>query len=406
MDDKDELRRRRQAIRLWLKGVSPKAILQRVQRGRTWFNKWRARFQHAGPRGLRSQARRPRHRPGAHPPRIVRLIVQTRQRLARQRVGLIGPRAIRRELRALGLGKRTPAVATIKRVLRAQGLAHAVAATKPPHCPLPITSLSGRLYAMDWTCRYLEGGAKVYAFHTLNLRTRACAQTIAADKSTATVIRHALHTWKTLGIPTFLQLDNDAAFNGGYKVPRVFGQFVRLALYLGIELIFLPVAEPERNGDIEQFNRVWGCAFFDKRHFGSVAHLGRASPAFLRWYQTGYAPPKLGELTPQQAQRAEGQRRLAQHQTTQLPERLPITAGRVHFIRRVAPDGTIAILNETWRVGKRWANKYIWATITTHCRRLDIGYQCSAQHDWRLLKSVDYDLPETVARLHPVFARR
>lgn len=405
MDDKDELRRRRQAIRLWLKGVSPKVILQRVQRGRTWFSKWRARLQQAGLHGLHSQARRPRHRPGAHPPRVVRMIIQTRQRLAKQRVGLIGPRAIRRELRALGLGKRTPAVATIKRVLRAQGLTHTVATTKPPYCPLPIASLSGRLHAMDWTCRYLEGGAKVYAFHTLNLRTRACAQTIAADKSTSTVIRHALHTWKTLGIPAFLQLDNDAAFNGGYKVARVFGQFVRLALYLGIELIFLPVAEPERNGDIEQFNRVWGCAFFDKRHFGSVAHVGRASPVFLGWYHTRYAPPKLGELTPQQAQRAEGQRRLTQRPIAQLPERLPVTAGRVHFIRRVAPDGTIAILNETWRVGKRWANKYIWATITTHSRRLDIWYQRALHYDWRLLKSVDYDLPETVARLTPIFAR-
>jgi hypothetical protein len=113
----------------------------------------------------------------------------------------------------------------------------------------------------------------------------------------------------------------------------------------------------------------------------------------------------LGELTPQQAQRAEGQRRLTQRPIAQLPERLPVTAGRVHFIRRVAPDGTIAILNETWRVGKRWANKYIWATITTHSRRLDIWYQRSLPYDWRLLKSVDYDLPETVARLKPIFAR-
>lgn len=122
---------------------------------------------------------------------------------------------------------------------------------------------------MDWTCRYLEGGAKVYAFHTLDLHTRAGCQTIAADKTTATVVQHALQAWKSLGIPTFLQLDNDAAFMGGYKVPRVFGQFVRLALYLGIELIFLPVGEPEYNGDVEQFNRLWSHAFFNRRHFAA-----------------------------------------------------------------------------------------------------------------------------------------
>lgn len=404
MDDKDELRRRRQAIRLWLKGVSSSQILERVQRGRTWFSKWRDRFERLGPSGLGSQSRRPRHRPAAHSTQMVRLIVRTRQRLRRERVGLIGPRAIRRELRALRLGKRLPSLATIKRVLKAEGLTTSPPTETTAYRPLPLAHLSGCLHATDWTCRYLEGGTKVYAFHTLNLHTRACSQTIAANKTTATVIHHALQTWKSLGIPTFLQLDNDAAFNGGYKVPRVFGQFVRLALYLGIELIFLPVGEPECNGDIEQFNRLWSRAFFNRRHFETLPACQHASPAFIQWYQTHYAPPKLGERTPQAVHRAAGpHRQLTERQAAQLPSDLPITAGRVHFIRRVAPDGTIAMLNETWRVGKRWTNKYVWATITTHSRRLDIWYQRSSRHPWRLLKSVDYDLSETVAHRQLAF---
>jgi len=404
MDDKDELQRRRQAIRLWLKGVSPLQVLQRVQRGRTWFSKWRARFERLGAQGLRSQSRRPRHRPAAHSAQMVRLIVRTRRRLKRARVGLIGPRAIRRELRTLGLGKRLPSLATIKRVLHVAGLTTPTSNATDAYHPLPLANLSGCLHAMDWTCRYLEGGPKVYAFHTLNLHTRACSQTIAANKTTATVIHHALQTWKSLGIPAFLQLDNDAAFNGGYKVPRVLGQFVRLALYVGIELIFLPVGEPECNGDIEQFNRLWSYAFFDRRHFLTVAACRRASPTFVHWYHTQYSPPKLGDITPQAAQRAQGrQRRLTARQIAQLPEQLPITAGRVHFIRRVAPDGTVALLNETWRVGQRWANKYVWATITTHSRRLDIWYQRSPHHDWQLLKSVDYDLSESVAHRQSAF---
>lgn len=404
MDDKDELRRRRQAIRLWLKGVSPSQILQRVQRGRTWLSKWRDRFERLGARGLGSQSRRPCHRPAAHSSPMVRLIVRTRRRLVRARVGLIGPRAIRRELRALRLGRRLPSLATIKRVLKAEGLIAPRSAQTATYRPLPLAHLSGCLQAMDWTCRYLEGGAKVYAFHTLNLHTRACAQTIAADKTTATVLQHALQTWKSLGIPAFLQLDNDAAFNGGYKVPRVFGQFVRLALYVGIELIFLPVGEPECNGDIEQFNRLWSKAFFDRRHFGTLAACRRASPTFVEWYQTRYAPPKLGDRTPQAAHRAEGpHRRLTERQIAQLPEPLPITAGRVHFIRQVAPDGTIALLNETWPVGQRRAGRVVWATITTHARRLDIWYQRSSQHEWRLLKSVPYALPTPVAHRPSAF---
>ncbi len=405
MDDKDERHRRRQAIGLWLKGTRSQHILKRVRRSRAWFSKWRQRFRRYGPRGLNSRSRRPRRLARACAPRIVRLIVQTRRRLAKQSVGLIGPRAIRRELRQLKLGRRLPSLTTIKRVLRVRGLVSAGPDPRPAYCPKSLTMVSGILHALDWTCRYLENGPKVYAFHTLNLRTRACAQTIAADKSTPTVIVHVVNTWKTLGIPRFLQLDNDAAFCGGYKVPRVFGQFVRLCLYVGLELIFLPVAEPERNGEIEQLNRLWGHAFFDKRHFGSVQHVGRASSTFVQWYLTRYAPPYLGDQTPAQAQRGEGRRRLTAGQLAQLPHPLPITAGRIHFIRQVAPQGTISLLNETWTVGKRLAGKYVWATITTHRRRLEIWYQRSAQQDWQLRKAFTYDILETVARLKPEFAR-
>lgn len=403
MDDQDELRRRRQAIRLWLKGTLPKDLLRRVQRSWAWFTKWRQRFQRQGLAGLKSRSRRPRRTPTACTPRIVRLIVQTRRRLVKQRVGLVGPRAIRRELRRLRLGRHLPSLPTIKRVLRARHLVAGRSDRAPAYFPRPLDVIEGRLQAIDWTCRYLETGPKVYAFHTLNLRTRACAQTIAVDKSSPTVIAHVLTAWKTLGIPHFLQLDNDAAFNGGYKVKRVIGQFVRLSLYLGIELIFLPVAEPERNGDIEQLNRLWGHAFFNKRRFASWRHVARTSPAFVGWYMTQYAPPRLGERTPQAAQRAEPRRRLTHQQLAQLPDPLPIAAGRIHFIRQVAPEGTIALLNETWPVSRRLAGKYVWATITTHTRRLQIWYQRSAQHERRLRKTCVYDLPESVARLKPEF---
>ena len=405
MDNRDELQRRRKAIRLWLNGTSPQEIVRRVQRSRAWLGKWRLRFQRQGWRGLRSHSRRPRRNPKAYSARIVRLIVQTRRRLAHQRVGLSGPRAIQRELRQMGLGKHTPSLAMIKRVLHAHGLSTATGEPTPAYCPAPQTTLGGILHAIDWTCRYLEHGPKVYAFHTLNLRTRACSQTIASDKSSVTLRAHVLHTWKTLGIPHFLQLDNDAVFNGGYKAPRIFGQFVRLCLYVGIELIFLPVAEPERNGAIEYLNHLWSHAFFDKRHFGAVAHVQRTSPEFVQWYLTQYAPPKLGDQTPQQAQRAEARYRLTQSQLTGLPDPLPISAGRIHFLRKVSVAGTITLLNESWRVNRRLAGQYVWATVTTHLRRLHIWSQRSDQHEWRLLKSFTYDISETVARLNPQFAQ-
>jgi transposase InsO family protein len=390
-------------MRLRLKGVRPKSILEKIRRSRVWLSKWQKRFDQQGALGLRSYSRRPHHTPSACSPRIVRLIVQTRRRLVKQKVGLIGARAIRRELRKV-LGKQAPSLPTINRVLQTHGLMSTPTAAAPAYFPKPLTTVDGTLHALDWTCRYLEEGPKVYAFHTLNLRTRACTQTIAADKSSDTVIQHCLHTWKTLGIPHFLQLDNDAAFCGGYKAPRIFGRFVRLCLCLGIELIFLPIAEPERNGEVEELNGLWGHSFWERRRFASFGRVCRASPAFVHWYMTEYAPPVLGERTPRQAQRAEPKHRLTATQLAHLPDPLPITAGHIHFIRKVKPDGTISVFNETWKVSKRLTGKYVWATIITHCRRLEIWYQPAAPHDWRLRKTYAYGIPETVARLKPEFA--
>jgi putative transposase len=402
MDDRQEFRRRRQAIRWRLQGLAHKFILKRVHRSRAWLSKWQKRFDRQGTAGLRSHSRKPHHTPSACSPQLVRLIVRTRRRLVKQKVGLIGARAIQRELRKV-LGPRPPSLATINRVLQTHDLV-ATPPAAPAYFPKPLTVLEGSLHALDWTCRYLEAGAKVYAFHTLNLRTRACTQTIAADKSGETVIRHGLDTWKTLGIPRFLQLDNDAAFCGGYKAPRIFGQFVRLCLYLGIELIFLPVAEPECNGEVEELNGLWAHAFWERRRFTSLGRVARASVAFVRWYMTDYAPPLLGDATPRQAHRHETKHRLTATQIAHLPDSLPITAGRIHFIRKVKPDGTVSVFNESWNMSKRLAGKYVWVTIITHRRRLEIWYQRSLQHDWRLRKTYAYDIPETVARLRPEFA--
>jgi hypothetical protein len=194
-----------------VQGKAQQDILARVQRSRAWLSKWQKRFGHEGTVGLHSRSRRPEHTPAIYSSRIRQLIVQTRRRLVKQKVGLIGARAIRRELRKVSGEKSLPSLSTIKRVLRQRGLMAQPTQAKRVYFPKPLQMVSGSLHALDWTCRYLEEGPKLYAFHTLNLHTRACTQTIASDKSYETVRAHCLHTWKSLGIPQFLQLDNDAA---------------------------------------------------------------------------------------------------------------------------------------------------------------------------------------------------
>jgi hypothetical protein len=49
--------------------------------------------------------------------------------------------------------------------------------------------------------------------------------------------------WQKLGLPDFLQLDNDAAFTGSGKTPQRIGAFVRLALNIIGDSVYLGHAE-------------------------------------------------------------------------------------------------------------------------------------------------------------------
>ena len=99
MDEKYERRLRRKAIRLTLRGVSRREILQGIARSSSWLHKWQKRVARFGWPGLHSQARRPQRLTGRYAARTRRLVVQARRRLANRKVGLIGAKAIQQELR-------------------------------------------------------------------------------------------------------------------------------------------------------------------------------------------------------------------------------------------------------------------------------------------------------------------
>lgn len=406
MDEKQELNLRRKAIRLTLRGLRPQAILEKIKRSRSWLYKWQQRFAQWGWAGLHSQSRAPRRTPHRYAPRMKALVLRLRRQLQHRKVGLIGAPAIQQEWRRARLARQMPSTATIERWLREAGLTRPTPPAPPDaYYRQPHPTPRYRLHAMDWTARYLAGGAKIFAFHTLDLQTRALTQTISTDKSLMTVRRHALEVWRRLGLPDALQMDHDVAFSGGHKVPRVFGQFVRLCLYVGIEPIFIPQGEPKRNGLIERTNGLWSQTFFRRRRFRSVAHVRGSSPEFEHWYATHYQPPALGGLSPAQAQQQVPQWRLTARQVAALPHQLPITAGRLHFIRRVNPEGQIGLLNETWFVGRRLANRYVWATVITHEHRLVIYHRPSPHAPARRIKTFPYQLPESVCPLRPEFKR-
>jgi hypothetical protein len=170
-------------------------------------------------------------------------------------------------------------------------------------------------------------------------------------------------------------------------------------------VVFLPPGEPKRTAVVERINGLWAKQFWERNQFRTISDVLRRQGVFVAWYATLYRPPRLNGMTPAQAQRQVQRVRLGKRQAGSLPVRLPITAGRGHFVRRVARDGTISFLGERWKVSRSLAHEYIWATVSTHCRRLELFHRRSARAKWRRIKTYEYALPETVCHLRPEFKR-
>jgi Integrase core domain len=174
---------------------------------------------------------------------------------------------------------------------------------------------------------------------------------------------------------------------------------------LGIEVIFIPPGEPKRNNVVERLNGLWAQGFWDKNHFSSFREVVRKSPKFPAWYER-YKPPSLNGMIVQEASDQQRLAKLRPRQIEQLPEDLPLTAGRLHFIRKVEANGEIDILKEHWKVSKTLAGNYVWGTIDLSKNELLIYRRHSLRAKPRQIKQFEYEINEPVRSLLPEYRRR
>jgi len=351
---------RREAIRRRLQGEQRCDICRDLERATSWFDKWWAEYRRNPKTDWADRSRAPHTSPHQMPEHVVQAVVSTRRTLEaadtpETRYGLIGRAAVQSELERLEV-EPLPSVATIQRIMAAQELTHPLGAgCAAAYYPWPEAWAVNAIQATDIIARHVRGGEEIDNFHTIDLYSHAVQLTQHADKSSATAVQHLLKNWAILGLPLIQQFDNDGAFCGGHTHPRVIGHVVRLCLWCGIEPVFIPVYEAKRNYQIETFHSLWDAAFWSRYTFRNLAHVQTEAPLFARWYHTRYRPPALCGKTPADMRRGVPIVRLIADLRRLIPEgRLPITAGRVHFMRKVDHAGSIALLNESWPVGRRW----------------------------------------------------
>jgi hypothetical protein len=107
-----------------------------------------------------------------------------------------------------------------------------------------------------------------------------------------------LRCWKAIGLPDYLQLDNELSFRGSNRYPRSFGVVIRLCLHFGVTPVFIPIDEPWRNGEIERFNDTYDKKFFSRQWFPSYATLKRQSKNFQRFHNKHHRYSCLKGKTP------------------------------------------------------------------------------------------------------------
>jgi putative transposase len=402
---------RREAIRRRLCGEKRHVICDDLDRSRRWFDKWWAEYQRHPATDLADRPRTPTTSPSRTSDQVVQAVITARQTLEaaatpETRYGLIGPRAIQAHLEGLDL--EPPSVATIQRILHAAGLTHPLGAGQDSAF-YPWLEAWGvnAIHATDIITRHIRGGEEIENLHTIDHYSHAAYLSQHADKSSATICAHLVATWRKLGLPQLQQFDNEDAFRGGHTHLRVIGQVVRLCLFCGVQPLFTPYYEAKRNHEIETFHSLWHQAFWSRHEFRHRAEVHAETPLFEKWYHTCYRPPALHGKTPAQMRRGVALVRLTAERQRLIPSgRLPITAGRIHFRRKVQTSGEVELLNETWFIGRKWIGEYVHATINTAEQVLTFWHKPDAESDWRFIKRQTFGLKENVQPVLPAFRRK
>lgn len=415
MDDLQEEALRNEAINRRLAGERPCDIYRSLNRSKSWFDKHWARYRKYGREGLKSRSRAPKHVHNKTPVEVEEAIERVRKTLEERtdpelKYAFIGAPTIRSELKRMKI-QPLPSLRTIERVLNRRELTHPrrerTSANEPTgYYPAPGINGPNDVHAMDIVSRRILGGEKISSFHLLDLARHYPLVRQYPDKSAESAKHFLVTAWQTVGLSHLLQMDNEATFCGGFRGQRVFSQIVRLCLAVGVEVLFIPFYSPKRNADIESFNSDWDLAFWQRERFQDLKHVQAESPTFERWYRTRYEPPALKGLTPAQAFPYFEPRLLPESFDLHLQEeRLPLTAGQVHFIREVSSKGQVILLNESWQVDEELAGEYIWATISTEEQYLRMYHQAAADALSQLVAEYEYLVTEEVRDLSPPYRR-
>ncbi len=405
----NEVERRKQFVHLVRSGQNKAQAARIVERSRSWGSKWWQRYCQEGWQGLEDRSRRPKRHPTRLPEEVRTAIRRVRSELEAtasqaEQLGYIGAAAIRGRLQEEGI-QPLPSISSIERELRRAGMTHPRRKTTATEIVYPHLrpSRPHELNQADILPRFLSGGEAVACFNAIDVVSRYPTTAQYARRTAQNACAFLWRVWQEQGLPRYQQVDNESCFSGGYSHPYVLGKVVRLALWVGVELVFSPFYHPKSNCFVERFHQDYAAFVWDKVHLADRAAVQKRSALFTRLYRSSRHHSQLAGRSPAECHRSVARRTLPPH--LQRPTSLPLTAGRVHFIRATDAQRRIRVLNHEWDVPAAQPYQGVWATLYLSPKKATLSVFDAAPDapKRRLLAKHPFPLQEEVVPLQPAF---
>ena len=375
---------RKQAINLYESGSKISHIVKSIKKSRQWFYFWLKRYKAFQGKGewFKGESKAPKAKPDKVSSEIEQQVISVRHTLEKQRYSQTGAIAIQYKMRSLGM--QPPPVWTINRILSRHGLN-----MKPPSAykksNKDYPELFHHTHQMDLVGpRYIKGDGRYFTINIIDTECRSCLVRPVRTKSAAEVFNTLIAFWTEYGMPDALQMDNELAFRGSNKHPRSFGSVVRLALALNISPVFIPIAEPWRNGIIEKFNNTVDKRFIKVTTFQNYDHLCQESGSFTSFHNENHRYSSQGHKTPNEMRAMLGHL-FKLDRSIDIKQRIPLETGVVYFIRLIRGDALLRLHTEAFKVNKDLRYSYVVAEV-------NIDNQClTIRQNGEIIQNMPYE---------------
>jgi putative transposase len=397
-----EEQERKESIQSYMEGSRPVDIYRHINKSKKWFNKWLKRYQTGQKNWYKDLPRKHELVHNKTDKKIELVVIKIRKSLMdgsdeSSRYSFLGAEAIKFKLEELGYNPgEIPSLSTIKRIIKRNKLRvntkerYKRVRSKGRHTILKPTRID-EMHQLDFVGpRYIKGFRNINSLHLKDVVGRQVAGNQYIEKSMDNVLLFLLDYWKSHPIPRYLQVDNGMSFVGDYKHKRSFSRFVRLCLYVGIEVIFIVPAKPWMNGTVEQFNKEFNRLFWRRETFTDLSDIQAKFKVFTESQNKFYT----SKLRDENLKIIAIRRMLRQDLDIDL-NNIPLVAGKVHFIRMADCKGDIIVLNEHFHVGGEYIGDFIWQTVDTKEQVLSMSYN-DEEMIVRKIKRLDYSIDEMV----------